>query len=300
VRWTFERKLRAAIEAPCGRMSARADTRVVAREGWFQRITPSAPGSHLNEVLRSVVDAADAERVIDEVVAEYRAIGKPTKWCTGPWTKPDDFGERLVRRGFTSWKTRGMGSETDAPIAPGAARVRLVETDGDLDAYLRISRLAWSIDDDDVEATRASYRPMLGSVLFPFIVDVDGSAAGGTSRTHDVDGSAAGGTSRTHDVDGSAAGGTSHTHDVGASALLLRDGYGYLVGGAIVEHARGRGLYRALVAARLAFLRDRGIEYAVTHARESTSAPLLEHFGFETLFHGACYLLDAPSAGGRP
>ena len=272
MRWTFERKLRAAIEAPCGRMSARADTRVVAREGWFQRITPSAPGSHLNEVLRSVVDEADAERVIDEVVAEYRAIGKPTKWCTGPWTKPDDFGERLVRRGFTSWKTRGMGSETDAPIAPGAARVRLVETDGDLDAYLRISRLAWSIDDDDVEATRASYRPMLGSVLFPFIVDVDGSAAGGTS----------------------------HTHDVGASALLLRDGYGYLVGGAIVEHARGRGLYRALVAARLAFLRDRGIEYAVTHARESTSAPLLEHFGFETLFHGACYLLDAPSAGGRP
>jgi len=40
------------------------------------------------------------------------------------------------------------------------------------------------------------------------------------------------------------------------------------------------------------FLRDRGIEYAVTHAHEATSAPMLEHLGFETLFRGACYQLD--------
>jgi len=45
---------------------------------------------------------------------------------------------------------------------------------------------------------------------------VDGSAAGGTSRTPDVDGSAAGGTSRTPDVDGSAAGGTSRTPEIDA------------------------------------------------------------------------------------
>lgn len=80
--------------------------------------------------------------------------------------------------------------------------------------------------------------------------------------------------------------------DGGAGALLLRDGHGYLVGGAVAEAARGRGVYRALVAARLAFLRERGIEYAVTHAREATSAPMLEHLGFETLFRGACYQLD--------
>ena len=74
--------------------------------------------------------------------------------------------------------------------------------------------------------------------------------------------------------------------------MLLRDDYGYFVGGAVMEEARGRGVYRCLVEARLAFLRDRGIEYAVTIAREATSAPVLEHLGFETLFRGACYELD--------
>jgi hypothetical protein len=44
--------------------------------------------------------------------------------------------------------------------------------------------------------------------------------------------------------------------------------------------------------ARLAFLRERGIEYAVTNASEATSAPMLEHLGFETLFSGARYQLD--------
>jgi FMN phosphatase YigB (HAD superfamily) len=119
--WTFDGKLRATIEAPLGPMAERPDTRVVAREGWFQRITPSTPTQH-HEVLLSVVGEADADRVIDEVVAEYR------------------------------------------------------------------------------------------------------------------------------------------------------------------------GVYRALVA-RLAFLRERGIAYAVTNAREATSAPMLEHLGFETLFRGACYEL---------
>ena len=79
---------------------------------------------------------------------------------------------------------------------------------------------------------------------------------------------------------------------LGAGSILLREDYGYLVGTAVVERARGRGVYRALVGARLAFLHQRGIEYAVTHARESTSAPMLEHLGFETLFRGRCYLLE--------
>jgi len=80
--------------------------------------------------------------------------------------------------------------------------------------------------------------------------------------------------------------------DLGAGAILLREDYGYLVGTAVKESARGRGVYRALVAARLAFLRDRGIAYAVTQARESTSAPILEHLGFETLFRGRCHVID--------
>jgi GNAT superfamily N-acetyltransferase len=59
----------------------------------------------------------------------------------------------------------------------------------------------------------------------------------------------------------------------------------------VLPRFRGRGLYRALVGARLADARARGIALATAHAREETSAPLLEKMGFETVcrfpvFHG--------------
>ncbi len=247
--WTAERKLRAAIEAPLGPSAGPPDLRVIERDGWFQRITPSAPGTWHNEVILSSVDERDAERVIDEVIATYRAIGKPTKWSTGPWTRPQDFGDRLARRGFTSWETRGMGCMADMHVAPGTARVRLVENDADLDAYVRTNARAWATTPDDVQ--RDALARSLGRELVAFVA-----------------------------------------HDLGAGAILLREEYGYLVGTAVTESARGRGVYRSLVAARLAFLRERGLEYAVTQAREETSAPILEHLGFETLFHGRCYVLD--------
>ena len=57
----------------------------------------------------------------------------------------------------------------------------------------------------------------------------------------------------------------------------------YLMGGVVLPELRGRGLYRALVHARLADARARGITLATSHARESTSAPILEKLGFETV-----------------
>lgn len=56
----------------------------------------------------------------------------------------------------------------------------------------------------------------------------------------------------------------------------------FLMGGVVLTSYRGRGLYRALVHARLAHARARGITLATSHAREATSAPILEKLGFET------------------
>jgi GNAT superfamily N-acetyltransferase len=246
--WTAERKLRAAIDAPLGPSACPTDTRVIERDGWFQRVTPSAPGTWHNEVLVSRVDDAVAERVIDDVTSMYRAIGRPTKWCTGPWTHPLDFDARLARRGFTSWETRGMGIATDVRLEAGTTTVRRVESEADLESYVETSGAAWSVCASETQ--REGFGRALPHELVAFVAD-----------------------------------------GVGAGAILLREDYGYLVGTAVVESARGRGAYRSLVAARLAFLRERGIEYAVTHARESTSAPILEHLGFETLFRGRCHVL---------
>jgi GNAT superfamily N-acetyltransferase len=76
---------------------------------------------------------------------------------------------------------------------------------------------------------------------------------------------------------------------VGSSVLTER---GVLLMGAVVLPAfRGRGVYRALVNARLEHARLSGRSLAFTHAMEQTSAPRLARLGFSELyrftsFHG--------------
>jgi hypothetical protein len=55
-----------------------------------------------------------------------------------------------------------------------------------------------------------------------------------------------------------------------------------LWGGSTMPHLRGRGFYRALVAARLTEARAAGYAYALVEARE-TSRPILERIGFVPL-----------------
>jgi len=76
---------------------------------------------------------------------------------------------------------------------------------------------------------------------------------------------------------------------VGAASYHAFERSAFLRGGVVLSAARGRGVYRALVAARLAHARSLGIPLATTHAREATSAPILEHLGFETVFRFAMY-----------
>jgi GNAT superfamily N-acetyltransferase len=58
----------------------------------------------------------------------------------------------------------------------------------------------------------------------------------------------------------------------------------YLVGAVVLPAHRRRGVYRALIDARLEAVARRGITLATTHARETTSAPILEKLGFETMY----------------
>lgn len=54
----------------------------------------------------------------------------------------------------------------------------------------------------------------------------------------------------------------------------------YLWGGSTVPAARGQGAYRALLGARLALARQRGIDTVGVYAMGDTSAPILERSGF--------------------
>jgi len=257
--WTPERKQAAAISAPRSRSRAllRRDTRVIERPGWYQLVTPSAPGTQLNEVVFSQVDSESADRVIEEVIALYRADGHPVKWCVGPWTEPADFGERLTRRGFTSWEVRGMVAETSLRLAP-AEGVTVGEVGEErLEEFVRVMSRGWSLPAEQVQAELEIHQSALRAS--------PSEAAFFAARVAD--------------------------ELVGTTGLLFRGDYGYLVGAQVLPSHRGRGIYRALVAARLATLAARGLTPTVTQAREATSASILEHLGFETVFRSRCYLL---------
>jgi GNAT superfamily N-acetyltransferase len=224
-------------------------------------MTPSS-AMMANEVVLSQIEEEDSDRVISETVRAYRAHGLGTKWCVGHWTKPDTFGECLLQHGFRAWDVRGMGCPPSLRLdAEGHVSVEAVR-EQNLDEYLAVMFRGWGLPSEEVEIERCAHLTVLSASPqdgFPWLARIDGIA-------------------------------------VGTGALVVRGDYGYLLGTQVLSAARGRGAYRALVAARLEFLRRGGIEYPVTQAREEASAPMLEHLGFETLFRSKCYVLEAAAS----
>lgn len=84
------------------------------------------------------------------------------------------------------------------------------------------------------------------------------------------------------------AGGTA----AGAAGLMMADGVARLWGGAVVEHARGQGVYRALLAARLDYGAAHGATMALVKARVQTSGPILRRAGFRS--YGQELTCDVP------
>lgn len=64
----------------------------------------------------------------------------------------------------------------------------------------------------------------------------------------------------------------------------------YFIGGVVLPRFRGRGVYRSMIAKRLADTRADGIPLAITHARANTSGPMLLHLGFQTVCTFETYL----------
>lgn len=67
---------------------------------------------------------------------------------------------------------------------------------------------------------------------------------------------------------------------VGAGGLEIVDGVARLWGGAVIESARGQGIYRALLAARLDYAVTHGASMALVKGKIDTSGPILRRAGF--------------------
>jgi len=260
-------KIEEVFLAPVGATLASHDTRIIERDGWHQIITPSSGTIHGNEVIYSRIAPAVVEVVLRRTIAEYADHGLPFRWCVGPLTEPApaDFGALLHRYGFTWHDGRGMATDPARWKAPHAALDVAIEavTPANVAEYVEAVAVGWESQFD--VATRCD----------------DVVRAIGTGRFHYV----------MARVDGAIA---------GTAGFVVKPQSAYLVGGNVLPSCRGRGIYRALVDHRLERIRAMGIELATTQARESTSAPILEALGFETVYRSRMYtLVDSRAAAGR-
>lgn len=223
------------------------DLRVIERPGWLQIVTPSIKTGGLNEVIYSLLDERSADLAIDEAIATYRDLGLKFRWNAGPGSGPADLCERLERRGLAGSWGRGMARSTDDLGQAGSVGevVEVVEVDATtIDHYTHVMAAGWNAD--GAELLTQNRHVLAEGRQSLFVAYCDGVP-------------------------------------VAAASYVPFARSAFLIGGVVLTDYRGRGLYRALVSARLAHARARGIKLVTSHAREATSAPILEKMGFDTV-----------------
>jgi GNAT superfamily N-acetyltransferase len=222
------------------------DLRVIERPGWFQIITPSFHDGGFNEVAHSVLEVHDADAVIARTIEEYRSLGIKFRWSVGPGSAPADLGDRLARAGLVPSLIRGMARSTEPPLEePGSISVEAVDL-ANVDTYTRVMAEGWSLAPEPLERAHAAIFASAERLHHVFLARVAGEPAG-------------------------------------TAGYVAFPRSAYLVGGVVLPRFRRRGVYQALVARRLADARARGLSLATSHARDVTSAPVLERLGFATV-----------------
>lgn len=202
----------------------------------------------------------EADEVIDEVEAVFRARRLPLMFVLDPGTEPDSFPEFLAARGIHpdehAPESAVMVLPIDATInAPVVDGLELRDGLADRETYRSVDAVnteaftgAILVDDPERDAMRERRR--LDNIAYAsrrvIFATVDGEPAGSAGLN-----------------------------------LFPPDG-ATLNGGAVRPKFRGRGVYRALLAARLDMAREAGVA-GVSVWGGPMSAPILERLGFQTV-----------------
>jgi GNAT superfamily N-acetyltransferase len=210
----------------------------------------SGSGPHSATVQRVRLAADEVASAVEEIRALLRDHGRGgSEWELGESSTPLDLIDRLGELGIVPDEDEPVAigmvlAAGDGMPEPAGACARRVESVDELVTARRIQHEAFGGNADEVgfEQAEADFvnEGEIGSTFLAF-VDGEPVAAGYASYT--------------------------------PLGLLL-------FGGATLPSARGRGAYRALVAARAREAADRGTPVLVTHAGQM-SRPILERLGFE-------------------
>ncbi len=195
----------------------------------------------------------EVEALVAEVHEQVPAE-KLTTWWLDPGAQPADLEQRLRALGFVEPRDRGSHLHALALAgepAPGPAdvTVRLVET---VEGYVVANEVMWEAFQTPPQR-REQQRPHLRA-------EFESHRAAGSPLTFLAE------------LDG---------RPVGLGRSVLSDRGVFLIAGAVLPGARGRGVYRALVRARWEDAVARGTPGLVTEALPDTSYPILKRLGFE-------------------
>jgi GNAT superfamily N-acetyltransferase len=239
--------LHEALVAPRGALVPLADTSIIERPGWWQIVTPSLTQGGMNEVACTELPDDTADAIIDETIASYRRLGLIVRWMVAPGTNPGDLAERLGRRGLARSESLVMARATRNAGPPDAGAVTVDDVSlANVDDFTRVMAEGWQMDAAPLDIL---HRRMLADAArrnHLFVARHEGVAAA-------------------------------------VAAYVALDRSAYLIGAVVLPSCRGRGLYRALVNARLRHAEARGLALATSVARTGTSAPILARLGFETV-----------------
>jgi hypothetical protein len=220
-------------------------------------------GRHESSVQRiRLRDKDDLEEAVETTRELARERGSAlVRWWVGDLAMPAGAGDELLRLGLapdadepelTSMALVGPPDDR----APPGIEVHRVETVDDYVRAIAIDARSWDTTEDAVVHRLARAREQWPAMLaagrtYVYLARADGEPVGFARAVI-----------------------------VGDAALMN--------GGTVLSHARGRGVYRALVDARRRDLAERGVTSLVTQAGKM-SRPILERLGFEPL--GAIRLL---------
>lgn len=218
------------------------------------RYVRPAPG--MSFVLYSDLDETTADATIEEQIAYFNALGTPFEWKAYAHDCPADLARRLAARGFETEEPDAI-MVLDLAAAPAellaepAAEVRRLSNPARLADVVGVLEPVWG-DDFTWVYERMGGHMAISNYLSVFVAYVDGKPA--------------------------CAGWTYYSpgHFAG------------LWGGSTLEAYRGRGLYTAVLAARVREARARGIRYLTIDAG-SMSRPIVARYGFEVITYAtAC------------
>ncbi|MFD5079969.1 GNAT family N-acetyltransferase [Streptomyces sp. NPDC058371] len=195
------------------------------------------------------LSGADLDRLIVRQRDYFAERGEPVEWKTRGHDTPADLTDRLRAAGFSPGETQtvliGRAADTATePVLPDGVALRRVAEDADIRRIATMESTVWGMD----------WRQLHG-----FLTGQIAAAPGNIAVL-------------AAEADGQV---------VSAAWLVMSPGSGFagLRGGTTLPAWRGRGIYRALVAARAQLAVARGVEYLHVDASQD-SASALQRLGF--------------------